>query len=81
MPRMRQAHCILKQCTKRAPEPPCPETAILSGRGSIEEAIGMSTLRCSPVSAQLKMAPNPSINTDWLTAGFARFQPAGYVRR
>jgi len=25
--------------------------------------------------------PNNSINTDWLTAGFARFQPAGYVKR
>jgi hypothetical protein len=24
---------------------------------------------------------NPSINTDWLTAGFARLQPAGYVKR
>ncbi|OUC15134.1 MAG: hypothetical protein B0A82_08530 [Alkalinema sp. CACIAM 70d] len=24
---------------------------------------------------------NNSINTDWLTAGFARLQPAGYVRR
>ena len=23
----------------------------------------------------------PSINPDWLTAGFARFQPAGYVKR
>ena len=27
------------------------------------------------------MTANPSINTDWLTAGFARLQPAGYVRR
>ncbi len=25
--------------------------------------------------------PNPSINSDWLTASFARFQPAGYVKR
>lgn len=24
---------------------------------------------------------NPSINTDWLIAGFARYKPAGYVRR
>jgi hypothetical protein len=27
------------------------------------------------------MTPNPSINPDWLTAGFARLQPAGYVKR
>jgi hypothetical protein len=27
------------------------------------------------------LTPNNSINTDWLTAGFARFQPAGYVKR
>jgi hypothetical protein len=26
-------------------------------------------------------APNLSINTDWLTAGFARLQPAGYLVR
>lgn len=29
----------------------------------------------------LRKQPNNSINTDWLTAGFARFQPAGYVKR
>jgi hypothetical protein len=27
------------------------------------------------------MISNHSINMDWLTAGFARFQPAGYVKR
>ncbi len=27
------------------------------------------------------MMPNLSINTDWLTAGFARPQLAGYVKR
>ena len=35
----------------------------------------------SPLCKNLASIPNISINTDWLTAGSARFQPAGYVRR
>ena len=28
-----------------------------------------------------KMTRNPSVKRDWLTAGFARFQPAPYLQR
>lgn len=29
----------------------------------------------------IEKMPNPSVKRNWLTAGFARFQPAPYLKR
>jgi len=34
-----------------------------------------------PTERIVAVMPNPTVKRDWLTAGFARFQPAPYLKR